>query len=140
MFCIKCGKEMSDDANFCPACGFAIGDNLKSKSSVNNETKAHTDDYSRIKDFSDAATAIKILGILSAALMFGIGIIFSIIIWVRSKKIVIPEITTTNPEEIVLFESAKRKYNLGKSLAGLPLIAIGISFFIGILAGVLASM
>ena len=28
MFCIKCGKEMSDDALFCPACGQKVGEGI----------------------------------------------------------------------------------------------------------------
>ena len=122
-FCSKCGKEIMDEAVICPNCGCATG---------NYAPKANdcSDDYIVIKEFLSKANTIKTLGILAAVLCFGIGIIFSIIIWAQTSNIAIPEITTSNPKEIADFELAKRRIDLGKRLAGIPLIAIGLCIFV----------
>ena len=118
MFCTKCGKEIMDEAVICPNCGCATG-NFAPK------TNYYSEDYIAIKEFLSKANTIKTLGILAAVLCLGIGIIFSIIIWIQSSNIAVPVITTTNPKEIADFELAKRRIDLGKRLAIIPCIAIG---------------
>lgn len=129
MFCSKCGKEIMSNAVICPNCGCATN-NYQAINMSPPATSIYSDDYPIIKNFSEKANTIKTLGIFAAVLMFGIGLIFSIIIWITTSKVTIPEITTTNPNEVAEFESAKRKYTLGKALSGLPLIGIGLSIFI----------
>ena len=125
MFCSKCGKEIMDEAVICPNCGCATN-NYNAPQQPINTTNTYSDDYLTIKQFAEQARVLRNLGIAAAVLMFGIGIIFSIIIWVKQSKNKIPEITTTNPAEIAEFETAKRRYKLANSLSGLPLIAIGL--------------
>ena len=62
--------------------------------------------------------------------MFGIGFIFSIIIAVKEPSIQIPNVTTVDQKELALLEDAKRKLDLGKKLACLPVIAIGLCIII----------
>lgn len=128
MFCSKCGKEIMNEAVICPNCGCATNNYQ-----VANTVNVCSDDYPKIKDFREKADKVRMLGIFAAVFMFGIGLIFSIIIWVTMSKVTIPEITTTNPKEIVEFESAKRKYTLGQSLAALPLFGLALSVFIGMI-------
>ena len=123
MFCSKCGKEIDSEAIICPFCGCATN-NFSNNTTTKVDT--YSDDYLKIHEFSVKAANIRTFGILAAILMFGIGIIFSIIIWVKLPKIKIPEVSTTNQKELAELEDAKRKLDLGSRLAGLPLIAIGL--------------
>ena len=123
MFCQKCGKEIIGESSFCPKCGNALnGANNNSKSQND-----YSDDYIKIREFVSEAKTIRNLGIWAAVLCFGIGIFFSIIIWIKAKNTIIPEITTTNANEIADFNDAKKKFDLGQRLAALPLIVIGIA-------------
>lgn len=139
MFCSKCGKEIMDEAVICPNCGCATN-NYQATNTAQNTTSIYSEDYPIIKNFADVAKNIKTLGIIAAVLMLGIGLIFSSIIWITTSKVKIPEITTTNPNEIAEFESAKRNYNLGKALAILPVAAICLCFSIGIFIGMFMAL
>ena len=123
MFCSKCGKEILDEAVVCPSCGCPT-------SNYTQNTNDCSNDYIAIQEFARKAKNIRTLGILSAIFCFGIGIIFSIIIWVQSKTIVVPEINTTNPKELVEFENAKRHLKIGSTLSTMPIMALGISLMI----------
>ena len=136
MFCSKCGKEIMDEAVVCPNCGCATN-NYNSKQPVHTTVNSYSDDYLTIKQFSEQALILRNLGIFAAVLMFGIGIIFSIIIWVKQSKNKIPEITTTNPAEIAEFENAKRRYRLAKSLSELPLLAIALCVVVVSIVGLI---
>lgn len=135
MFCSKCGKEIMDEAVVCPNCGCATNNYATQPT-----TNTYSDDYLTIKQFSEQARTLRNLGIAAAVLMFGIGIIFTIIILVKQKKIKIPEIQTTNPAEIAEFETAKRRYKLAYQLSGLPIIALSLCFAIGCFIGLFAGM
>ncbi len=92
-----------------------------------------------IEEFAKKAKTIKILGILAAVLMFGIGIIFSIVIWIT--KAPVPFASPGNPVEAQLIQQAIKDRELGKKLAGLPLIGLAIAFavgFVGFVGGVVA--
>lgn len=122
-YCSKCGKEIMDEAVVCPGCGCAT-------SNYTPRTNDCSDDYVAIQEFARKAKTIRTLGILAAVFCMGIGIIFSILVWVQSKKVTPPKITTTNPKEIVDFENAKRNLTLGGILSTIPLIAIGVLLII----------
>lgn len=130
MFCSKCGKEIMDEAVICPNCGCATNNYNAPQQPINTATNTYSDDYLTIKQFSEQARILRNLGIFAAVLMFGIGIIFSIIVWVKQSKNKIPEITTTNPAEIAEFETAKRRYILATKLSSLPILAISLCFAI----------
>ncbi len=131
MFCSKCGKEIMDEAVICPNCGCATNNyNSQQQQPIHTTVNTYSDDYLTIKQFSEQALVLRNLGIFAAVLMFGIGIIFSIIIWVKQSKNKIPEITTTNPAEVAEFETAKRRYILANKLSSLPIIAISLCFAI----------
>lgn len=127
MFCKNCGQQISEGTKFCPNCG-SMNDSIVNTAPNPN----HTEDYVTIHNFHERAKSIQTLGIVAAVLMFGIGIFFSIAIWVMAKNTTVPTITTTNPVERAEFEDAERKFKLGQSLAGLPLIAIGLCIAIGL--------
>ena len=80
MFCSKCGKEIMDEAVICPNCGCATNNYNAPQQPINTATNTYSDDYLTIKQFSEQARILRNLGIFAAVLMFGIGIIFSIVI------------------------------------------------------------
>lgn len=133
-YCSKCGKELFDEAVFCPGCGCAT-----EKTPTPTTTATPTNDIIAIREFSEKATVVRNLGIIAAVLMFGIGIIFSIVIWVMSAGLK-PAlgITTTNPIELAELEAAKKRLKLGTTLSTLPILGIALSIFIGALVGALS--
>lgn len=54
MFCIRCGKEIPDDSNFCPACGISVmqepNDEKENNSNANVELKAETNVFAKNDD------------------------------------------------------------------------------------------
>lgn len=134
MFCSKCGKEILDEALICPNCGCATN-NYSQTNKAENCNGIYSTEYPIIKEFAEKAKTIKTLGILATIFMFGIGLIFTIIILIQTKKYKIPEISTNNPNEIAEFEAAKRQYKLGYNLAGFPILAIALCFIIGAIIG-----
>lgn len=129
MFCSKCGKEIMDEAVICPNCG-CYTENSQKKNTASS-------DFMAIQQFASAAGSLKVMGIFAAILCFGIGIIFTIIIKVRGKGLAIPEVSTTNVQELSLLEKGKRDLKLANTLSALPLLAIGISIIVGFVAGVM---
>ena len=131
MFCSKCGKEIMDEAVVCPNCGCATNNYSEQQQSINTTTNSYSDDYLVIKQFYEKATTLRNLGIAAAVLMFGIGIIFSIIIWIKSSSIQVPEIQPTNPVELAELETAKKRLKTATNLAPLPIVGIALGFMIG---------
>ena len=91
-----------------------------------------------IKDFAEKANTIKVLGIIATVLCFGIGFIFSIIIMIKASGLNAPSVIPENPFDAAQLEKAKKDLSLGKKLAAIPFIALGICFIIGFFGGVLA--
>ena len=130
-FCSKCGQQLFDEAVICPACGCPTENQSNFTAS-----RASTNEIIAIRAFSEKATVIRNLGIVAAILMFGIGIIFSIVILILApepRRFAETTITTANPLELAEFESAKRKLQLGLNLALLPFLGLAICFFIVLL-------
>jgi len=130
MFCSKCGKEIMDEAVICPNCGCATNNYNAPQQSINT-TNTYSDDYLTIKQFAEQARNFRNLGIAAAVLMFGIGIIFSIIIWIKLSSINVPEVQTTNPIELAELETAKKRFKLAVNLSAFPIVGIALSFMIG---------
>ena len=138
-YCSKCGKEIMDEAVVCPNCGCATGDFYnRSRSST------YSSDYPIVKEFSAKAKKVKTLGIIALILCCGIGIIFSIAIWIMTgginiNKTPIPKVNLSDPREIAEFEEAKRNILLGKKLAMVPYciiaICLGILIFAAMMGG-----
>ena len=129
MFCYKCGKEIDDEAIICHNCGCATSNYQQPII----QPQASSSDYLAISNFYLQAKTIRNLGIVAAILMFGIGFIFSIIIAVKAPSIQPPNVTTVDQKELAFLEDAKRKLKLGKMLACLPFIAIGLGMIIAII-------
>lgn len=136
MFCSTCGKEINSAAIICPHCGCPTSNYQNNNAYPQSSSSS---DYLAISNFYSQAKTIRNLGIVAAILMFGIGFIFSIIIAVKAPSIQIPNVTTVDQKELALLEDAKRKLDLGKKLACLPVIAIGLCVLIASI-GVLVSI
>lgn len=119
-YCSSCGKEIMDQAVICPHCGCATA-NFNSQ-----PTSQFSSDYPAIRAYAEKAKQIKVLGIIGAVLMFGIGIIFAIIVLCQTAKIKEPAVSTTNPQETAELEKAKRDMLLGQKLSALPMFVFAI--------------
>ena len=126
MFCSKCGKEIMNEAVICPHCGCPTSNYLPQQP-VKQAVETCSDDHLAIRRFAQETLTLRNLGIVAAILMFGIGIIFSIIIWVKNSRLTEPKITTTNPAEVMEFENAKRHRNTAYRLSMLPMLVISIA-------------
>ena len=124
MFCSKCGKEIDDEALVCPGCGCATANYQSQKKDSNSST--FSQDYLTIKDFEAKVQGVYGLSVVSLILFLGIGFIFSVIAWAKLKKIKIPEITTENPNEIAMFQAAKRKLRTAWNFTLIPLFPLCI--------------
>ena len=120
MFCSKCGKEIADEALICPQCGCATANYQAPQGSVSS----YSNDYIAIKEFEDKVKSIYTIGVISLVLCLGIGLIFSFIAWVKAKSVIVPKITTQKPNELVTFESTKRKLKTALSFANAPLYVL----------------
>ena len=118
MFCQKCGQQIADNASFCPTCGTATA---KPQPAVSTNSSLYSQDYVALKEFEEKVNGLYGVSIVAMILFLGIGLIFSFIVWAKAKSIYIPEITTTNPNEIAMFESAKRKLKKAIGFAYAPM-------------------
>ena len=91
-----------------------------------------------IQDFANKANTIKTLGIVATVLCLGIGFIFSIILLVKASGLSEPNVIPANQFEADMLEKAKKNIQTGKKLSAIPFIAIGLSFIIGFVGGILA--
>lgn len=92
-----------------------------------------------ILDYTDEASSIRNLGIVAAVLMFGIGFILSIIVFVKASRLKEPQLFNPTPEEIAQLENAKKKLKLARILAILPFVACGLSFIISFVSAFMYS-
>ena len=44
-YCRKCGKELSDDAEFCDGCGFQLDENLKNNTQVVKQDSENKNEF-----------------------------------------------------------------------------------------------
>lgn len=132
MYCSKCGKEINDEAMICPECGCATKNYYAMSAPVE---QANTSDYIKIHAFHEKAKSLRNLGIVAAVLMFGIGIIFTIIMAFMSRGCVAPTVTTTNVKELAELEEGKRYLKTANILGVLPFFAIIICFLVGCIIG-----
>ena len=155
--CPKCGKQLPDETIYCPGCGSAAGNSYAGGNAYNGNnayannnaygnnnfyaggnpyaTPGPSMDYMAIRQFSEKAKTIRNFGIIAAILMCGVGIIFSIVIWVMMNGLTEPFVTTTNPYELAALESARKDLKLGKILSFLPVGVLVLSFMIGFIGG-----
>ena len=120
MFCSKCGKEIADEALICPSCGCATANYQAPPRSVTS----YSNDYIAIKEFDDKVKSIYTIGVISLVLCLGIGLIFSLVAWAKAKSVIVPKITTQNPNELATFESTKRKLKTALNFANAPLYVL----------------
>ena len=169
MFCPYCGNNIEDNLMTCPVCGSptALQAQQPTQNQYNpnviqqpaqNQTvfqqpyvnQYQTNPYNgmqgfmggnqgAILDYADEAKSIRNLGIVAAILMFGIGFILSIIVFVKSSKLKEPQLFNPTPDEIAQIEAAKKKLKTAKILAILPFVACGLSFIISFVTSFLYS-
>lgn len=137
-YCSKCGKELMDEAVICVGCGCAV--------ETDNKANAKSADYSKLMAFTSEANGIFVFGILSLALSLGIGLIFQIINMVKVSKYRVkgqkefnyPQFNLTDRNDILAYESAKKKIKTGDALTAIGFaitwILISIAFGAGIAA------
>ena len=138
MFCSKCGKEIADEAVICPQCGCATANYHQPPVTHNAEPQnnsIYSQDYIALKEFEENVNSLYASSIVALVLFMGIGVIFSILTWLKAKNLVIPEITTTNPNEIAMFESLKRKVKKALLFANAPLYVLLIVLAPALLIG-----
>ncbi len=92
-----------------------------------------------INDYAEQAKSIRTLGIVAAILMFGIGFILSIIVFVKSSKLKEPMLFNPTPDELAQIEAARKKLKTAKILAILPFVACGLSFIISFISSFMYS-
>ena len=144
MFCTKCGKEIFDEAIMCPHCGCATSNyNRAAQPQQQSSSSIYSENYPALKAFSDQAKSLQTLGIIAAILCFGIGIFFSIVIWVKQgfkPQETIPEFHLTLPNEIAEYEAAKKRWIKAGNLATIPVLGIIAGIGIGIAIGALMTL
>ncbi len=101
------------------------------------QQQAFSNNFLAVSNFAEKAKTIKVLGILATVLMFGIGFIFSIVIWIMSASLTEPMADPSNMSEFALLQKAKKDFSLGKKLALAPPIALGVCFIFGMFIGML---
>lgn len=87
--------------------------------------------YLAVLNFAEKAKTVKVLGIVATVLMFGIGFIFSIVIWIMSSSLSEPMADPSNISEFAILQKAKKDLALGKKLAWAPPIAFVVCFIFG---------
>lgn len=123
-YCQKCGKELFDEAIICPGCGCPA-------TSSQPTNAIYSNDYPIIREFSEKVKSAYTFSLVGTILCLGIGIIFAIVAWMKLKVISVPQISTTHPNEIAEYESAKRQLRTCLTLALIPAIVL---CFLGIFA------
>lgn len=129
-YCSSCGKEIMDQAVICPHCGCATA-------KFASQAPGNTAEYPAIRAYADSAKTVKVLGIVSAVLMFGIGVIFAIIAAVKIYQIGEPTFATQNPQELALIEKAKGDLKLGRILSALAFLGLGLAIAVIAFGGML---
>ncbi|MCR5786708.1 MAG: TM2 domain-containing protein [Acholeplasmatales bacterium] len=71
-FCSKCGKEIEDDAKFCPNCGSKQGSNDDADAHI-EEVKATFNNSNNSNNSNDSEKIRLVAGLLNILLPFGIG-------------------------------------------------------------------
>lgn len=85
MFCVKCGKELKDDAKFCPFCGTVVRGNQTDE--IEDEFQLKSDKITSFEPLSDEKNNISkieiillsISGVIIILSLINLGLIFSII-------------------------------------------------------------
>lgn len=132
MFCSKCGKEIADEAVFCSNCGCATA-NYHAPTTTSTQNTTYSKDYVIIKNFEDRVRSLFILSIIALALCLGFGIIFSFIVWVKANSMFVPLLTTDNPLEVAMLESAKSRLRTALKFSFVPMyILVAVTAVFGI--------
>ncbi len=134
-YCKNCGANVGDN-KFCANCGTAVDNPVTNATNAATNANTYSDYYSQICEYARNATSILVFGILSIVCSMGIGLIFEIICIAKSNKankllnILNGNLNLTNPVEIDMLASAKKKHKTGATLASIALIITGVLLFI----------
>ena len=131
MFCWKCGEKIADEALICPRCGCATPNYQAPVAAA----PTHSQDYILIKDFEDTVKSMYTASIFALVLFLGIGLPFSFFVWFKARTLFVPLVTTEDPSEIAMLNSAKKKLKTAINFATLPVAGPVILVFALLLAG-----
>jgi|GEM_PF-1416182 len=159
MICNRCGNTINDNSAVCPACGSPVAPPQPNPYAQQNPY-AQPNPYSQpnpyvqpnpyaqqcygapaffsqqaYSEFNKKATDLRTFGILATVLMFGIGLVFSIIIWISGASLKEPVYPPQSPQEAMLLEEGRKKLKTARILAIMPIVGLVLSFFVGIIIG-----
>ena len=109
MFCVKCGKELKEDAKFCPYCGAEVRSNSDNEN--NNEFQLKNEEIVTLEPLANETNnmgTLEILLLAASALiiifsLINLGLIFSVIFLALNVALSILG--------IILYKKLKSKYD-----------------------------
>ncbi len=129
MYCVKCGMQHPETSSFCLNCGSRLNNcniiNANNNIQYDNNINFYSHAYPLIEKFDYESKKVLTFGIISIIINFFfaiIGFILSIITLCISGSEKIPELNLHSTLEIAEFESAYRRYRLGRTLASITII------------------
>ena len=126
-YCKNCGTNV-EDSKFCPNCGTAVADTPTNVTTSNG----YSTYYPQICEYERQAIGIFVFGILSIIFCMGIGLIFEIIVLIKSGKmkqfqpLMADNLPITDPVEIDKLQNARKKHKTGAILSSIALVITGI--------------
>ena len=110
MFCVKCGKELKDDAKFCPYCGKSVRGN--SEEEKDNEFQLKNEETTSFEPLSNENSKmgqleiifLSVSGVLIILSLINLGLVFSII--ALTLNVILSILG------IILYKKLKSKYDI----------------------------
>jgi len=146
MNCPTCNQPLLNNEVICPNCGsVTTSANQSYAPPVQQQYNPGynfnmSPTYAAVKDFASKASSAQALGIVATVLMFGIGFIFSIIVWVKTSGLKNVSFSELPPEEDAMYQKALKQLKTAKILSFMPIVGIVLSILIGIVVGVISAI
>lgn len=130
MFCPKCGKELSDAVEICPACG----NPAELQSCSRREPIGFSSPAAQVARFSEEVKAIWIFSLIFVLLFWEIGLAFGIIVFRKLKKL--PKISAddiTDHRDYAEYQRACVKLSNARLLFRFGVILFILAVLVGII-------